>query len=330
MICLLYVILNNYNVQNAAETNLGLVDTFLDKYKLKMDNFKNAWSTGSVTDIPSYIKWLRNVAIPSTFPQTHGGQPNLNSNLRVVGGARLRQIRVKKYSCLAEMISAGPRFSNKDGTCYGVYSAANEEKEPYGLNNSKKICLDFWILFDLWSLWLAARRKFKKLWHRRLCSTFNSSYTSNTAIAALDEMIEYGWFDSGTRILSYDFNLYNTAKQSLTSCSFMFEAYPSGYGNENYRIYTFDFAGNSDTKRILLYVESVVVALVVYSVISTSINIASAMRTWIVKGSAGPIFTLITSLAFWFDIFEILVYIVVGGLWISYNLDTDLNNFFIL
>jgi hypothetical protein len=36
------------------------------------------------------------------------------------------------------MNSAGPRFSNKDGTCYGVYSAANEEKEPYGLNNSKK------------------------------------------------------------------------------------------------------------------------------------------------------------------------------------------------
>lgn len=326
MICLLYVILNNYNVQNAAETNLGLVDTFLDNI-IEDGQFKNAWSTGSVTDIPSYIKWLRNVAIPSTFPQTHGGQPNLNSNLRVVGGARLRQIRVKKYSCLAEMISAGPRFSNKDGTCYGVYSAANEEKEPYGLNNSKKY------------VWTSGYSSISGVYGWQpggssknygtggYVQLFNSSYTSNTAIAALDEMIEYGWFDSGTRILSYDFNLYNTAKQSLTSCSFMFEAYPSGYGNENYRIYTFDFAGNSDTKRILLYVESVVVALVVYSVISTSINIASAMRTWIVKGSAGPIFTLITSLAFWFDIFEILVYIVVGGLWISYNLDTDLNNF---
>jgi hypothetical protein len=67
MICLLYVILNNYNVQNAAETNLGLVDTFLDNI-IEDGQFKNAWSTGSVTDIPSYIKWLRNVAIPSTFP----------------------------------------------------------------------------------------------------------------------------------------------------------------------------------------------------------------------------------------------------------------------
>lgn len=324
MVCLLYVILNNYNVQNAAETNLGLADTFLDN-PIGPGQHKMSWNTGSVNDVTSYFTWMTNIAIPAVFPSVIGGQSELNSNLRVVGGARLRQVRVRKNSCLAEMINAGPRFANKDGTCYGVYSTANEMKEPYGRNNRFIWTTGYSSLSGVYG-WQPGGSS-RNYGFGGYVEYLNSSHTSSSAVAFVKKLLEDEWIDSGTRILAFDFNIYNTAKQSLTSCSFMFEVYPSGYGNENYRIYTFDFAGDSDMKRLLLYVESIVVIIVFFKVINTILKIVSVMRTWIIKGSAGPISTLLTSLAFWFDIFEIMVYVVVGGLWISYYADDELADF---
>jgi len=325
MVCLLYVILNNYRVQNAAETNLGLADTFLDS-PIAVGQYKMSWNTGSVNDVPTFFSWMTNIAIPAVFPPVVGGQPlTLNSNLRVVGGARLRQVRVHKYSCRTEMMNSGPRFANKDETCYGVYSAANEEMEPYGRNNRFVRTTGYSSLSGVYG-WQPGGST-RNYGNGGFVEFLNASHTAVSALAYVNNLLADGWVDSGTRIIAFDFNVYNTAKQALTSCSFMFEIYPSGYGNENYRIYTFDFAGDSDMKRLLLYVESIVVVIVFFKVISIFFQIGSVMRTWIVKNSGGPVFTLVTSLSFWFDIFEIMVYVTVGGLWISYYADSELNDF---
>ena len=325
MVCLLYVILNNYRVQNAAETNLGLADTFLDS-PIAVGQYKMSWNTGSVNDVSTFFSWMTNIAIPAVFPPVVGGQPlTLNSNLRVVGGARLRQVRVHKSSCLNEMENSGPRFANKDKTCYGVYSAANEEMEPYGRNNRFVRTTGYSSLSGVYG-WQPGGST-RNYGNGGFVEFLNASHTAVSALAFVNKMLADGWVDSGTRIIAFDFNVYNTAKQALTSCSFMFEIYPSGYGNENYRIYTFDFAGDSDMKRLLLYVESIVVVIVFFKVISIFVKIGSVMRTWIVKNSGGPIFTLVTSLSFWFDIFEIMVYVTVGGLWISYYTESELNDF---
>jgi len=53
---------------------------------------------------------------------------------RLIGFARLRQVRVRNDSCTVQ-----PEFAYYRLDCYGPYTADNEDTQPYGAGNIKYV-----------------------------------------------------------------------------------------------------------------------------------------------------------------------------------------------
>ncbi|XP_069755542.1 polycystin-1-like protein 2 [Narcine bancroftii] len=166
--------------------------------------------TSGLDDILSYndfFKWANSTFISNLFGFYPGFVTDGNSKL--VGSARIRQLRIKKNSC---RIAAKLRSSI--GECHGQYSLDNEDMSFYGLHWNMTATQNSSDLDYIWQYQSQSELRSYPIWGK-LGMYRGGGYIAELGTYAKDahRILQYifdnSWLDTYTRAIFVEFTVYN-------------------------------------------------------------------------------------------------------------------------
>ncbi|KAA0168756.1 hypothetical protein FNF27_07106 [Cafeteria roenbergensis] len=283
-----------YDVGVAYKTNAALEDLLLDEEFPGASFKKNFYEVMTQGEI---FEWLQGPMLGQLYPtESYSGRPlspiqqqYALGYFRLVGGVRLRQLRVRNDSCISERaladcskeatdvfgnpVASGSassclgRFDNIDGTCYGAFRTSEsltsfdstEAKEPFYRNGHEYT-------------WQSGLSKLDGLYGwDQLYGTggYVVELPTNQTLAAekLDQIFADAFLDRASRALEVGINLYNTNTRLLSVCRVVFEMFPSGHVLKWARIYSVPVLQYSSVQDLIRAgFECILVVYVIYYV----------------------------------------------------------------
>lgn len=199
-----------------------------------------------------YWKWLKGQFLDGIYAnEWYNGKKATkqeyinNKNSILLGMPRLRQLRVKKDSCIVPELA---RDSVKH--CNDYYSLGEEDKTRYHLPG--------WKPFEGSKDWANFSGLCPAPWNYVLQDQLHNSpswgffdvysgggfvadlgYNRSTAAKVIDNLHEYSWIDRQTRAVVLEFVIYNPNTGYLSISTFYYEILPFGYGHPFVIIDTF-------------------------------------------------------------------------------------------
>ncbi|XP_068717180.1 polycystin-1-like protein 2 [Montipora capricornis] len=199
-----------------------------------------------------YWKWLKGQFVDGIYANEWYNGKNAtkqeyinNKNSILLGMPRLRQLRVKKDSCIVPELA---RDSVKH--CNDYYSLGEEDKTRYHLPG--------WKPFEGSKDWANFSGLCPAPWNYVLQDQLHNSpswgffdvysgggfvadlgYNRSTAAKVIDNLHEYSWIDRQTRAVVLEFVIYNPNTGYLSISTFYYEILPFGYGHPFVIIDTF-------------------------------------------------------------------------------------------
>uniref|UniRef100_T1INT4 EF-hand domain-containing protein n=1 Tax=Strigamia maritima TaxID=126957 RepID=T1INT4_STRMM len=198
----------------------AISDTFVDK-SVEDKSFKDIVTHDDIWN----VVYLETVAIENLFGGRQAG-PNERYVLyenKLLGYPRLRQIRVKNDSC-----EVADDFKNAINVCYDVYSPSAEDERPFSDNNTGETDASAWEY--------QTGEDLENMIYFGKLATYSGggavqdlngdSVEKNKKI--IDALKQKVWLQRGTRVLFFDFTVYNANINLFCIVKLVMEMPPTG------------------------------------------------------------------------------------------------------
>lgn len=256
VLCFLVLVYALFNVQDSNTTNAALRTAFVEQ-DFPSSSWGKTWR--EVNDPSEFWEFVDGVLLEGLYiesawsgtplPPDRLGYVFGNGGLMLVGAVELRQFRVRNDSCVASAhagsCSDGPgagntteacaqRFGNTDGTCFADFSAAAEERQPWGPPDDPHRYT-----------WSGGHSRVDGFygWGPKYGTGGYAvllPHTNATAAAALSRQLQDDdWVDRATRGIAVTFNTYSTTTGLASVVRMMYELTPAGYGMSSQLLLTF-------------------------------------------------------------------------------------------
>jgi len=160
----------------------------------------------SQPDLWSFM--LQGALLSTLYPNTWYNNQNftpsefgyVNNENRLLGAARLRQLRVRNNSCVIP-----DNFAGLIDSCYDAYSSSSEDKQPFGLKNGSA-----WTYEQdpaLVSLGSGYSGLVSSYGNGGYMQILPNSFSEATQVVT--DLMNNLWLDRGTRAVFIDFTMYN-------------------------------------------------------------------------------------------------------------------------
>ncbi|XP_060551059.1 polycystin-1-like protein 2 [Pantherophis guttatus] len=187
-------------------------------------HIENSFTEGfeEVLSYQDFFKWARTVLIGNLYGPYEGFITDGNSKL--VGSARIRQVRVKGNSCPID-----PSLDRTVRECHAAYSFDTEDMGDYGINWNGSSSLDNSSEFySAWQYQSQARLRGHPIWgklavYRGGGYIVHLGMDSTNAFRILQYLFDNTWLDSFTRAVFVEFTVYNANVNLFCIVSLMFE-----------------------------------------------------------------------------------------------------------
>ncbi|KAL7978824.1 hypothetical protein Chor_013313, partial [Crotalus horridus] len=186
-------------------------------------HIENSFTEGfeEILSYQDFFKWARTVLIGNLYGPYEGFITDGNSKL--VGSARIRQVRVKGNSCPID-----PSLELTVRECHAAYSFDTEDMGDYGINwngSSLDNCSEF---YSAWQYQSQARLRGHAIWgklavYRGGGYIVHLGMDSTNASRILQYLFDNTWLDSFTRAVFVEFTVYNANVNLFCIISLMFE-----------------------------------------------------------------------------------------------------------
>ncbi|KAM3828793.1 polycystin-1-like protein 3 [Vipera latastei] len=186
-------------------------------------HIENSFTEGfeEILSYQDFFKWARTVLIGNLYGPYEGFITDGNSKL--VGSARIRQVRVKGDSCPID-----PSLELTVRECHAAYSFDTEDMGDYGINwngSSLDNCSEF---SSAWQYQSQARLRGHPIWgklavYRGGGYIVHLGIDSTNASRTLQYLFDNTWLDSFTRAVFVEFTIYNANVNLFCIISLMFE-----------------------------------------------------------------------------------------------------------
>ena len=198
------------------------------------------------------------------------------SRLRIIGKVRLRQLRVRNDSCVAER----PQYANRDGTCFGAYIETSADTRsfcghPWVSNQAPLEGRSGWQTSSgVEGTWAGA----EKYGQGGIVVDLDPKNRTES-VAMINSLFAQRFTDRATRALVMEWSLYSSESKLLTSCILMIEYYHSGYVMPSSTIHTsrirlYDLTSQLTVFRLI--VEPIFILFIVYFAVVQLIKMQQA------------------------------------------------------
>lgn len=287
--CLVITRLNDTAITQSA--NGAVYDAFLDEAMWQPDASPAAIASGDssalaayldpisykktffdISDLPELQQWLLTVFREAFYEDAWYNGQKLSTNelgyvrrsLRIVGGARIWQARVRNDSCSSEQVESSAykaRFAPPGGGCFGDFTLDNADTSPFGpSSNPAKYKYSSSVGTTVEGLSGFGVTDYGSGGYVVFLPTDRANGTK-----LLDELLRDRFVDKQTRMLTIDFNLFGSDIGYLTTARFTVEMLPTGAVLPSFRLYSVKMLLYDTTiDRIRGIGEAFVVGLTVY------------------------------------------------------------------
>jgi len=231
-ICLFFVFLGFFTAlilleQSASSSRLA------DHIRAKLEPGQGTVSLESVYDIPSLYEYLAEVLVPAVYENStdtnmavsHTDMLNLlDLSNRILGGVRLRQVRVQHV----DDCQVGPLFGDWNVQCYPSFTGEVESRESFGLDGKYQYSSD-----DRGSGWTGQLGSYN-------AHGFMAVLPQNGTLALnkIAEMRADEFLGAATRAFFIDFSVWNANVGTYAVATLVTEFGASGGVRTNVRILT--------------------------------------------------------------------------------------------
>ncbi|KAH0619520.1 hypothetical protein JD844_000206 [Phrynosoma platyrhinos] len=172
---------------------------------------------GEVLSYQDFFKWARTTLIKNLYG------PYQDGNSKLVGSARIRQVRVKSNTC-----PIAPKLNLTVGDCRAPYSFDTEDTTNYGVNWNISSLDNSSELGSVWQYQSQSELRGHPIWGK-LAVYRGGGYVvhlgtdSQNASRILQYLFENIWLDTFTRAVFVEFTVYNANVNLFCIVSLMFE-----------------------------------------------------------------------------------------------------------
>uniref|UniRef100_A0A8C5SYB1 Polycystin 1 like 2/pseudo n=1 Tax=Laticauda laticaudata TaxID=8630 RepID=A0A8C5SYB1_LATLA len=186
-------------------------------------HIENSFTEGfeEVLSYQDFFKWTRTILISNLYGPYEGFITDGNSKL--VGSARIRQVRVKGNSCPID-----PSLDRTVRECHAAYSFDTEDMGDYGVNWNGSFLDNSSEFYSAWQYQSQARLRGHPIWgklavYRGGGYIVHLGMDSTNASRILQYLFNNTWLDSFTRAVFVEFTVYNANVNLFCIVSLMFE-----------------------------------------------------------------------------------------------------------
>ncbi|KAM6430104.1 polycystin-1-like protein 3 [Liasis olivaceus] len=186
-------------------------------------HIENSFTEGfqEILSYQDFFKWARTTLIGNLYGPYEGFITDGNSKL--VGSARIRQVRVKGNSC-----PIAPSLEMTVRECHAAYSFDTEDIGDYGINWNGSSLDNSSDLHSAWQYQSQARLRGHPIWgklavYRGGGYIVHLGMDSTNASRILQYLLDNTWLDSFTRAVFVEFTVYNANVNLFCIVSLMFE-----------------------------------------------------------------------------------------------------------
>ncbi|XP_077978705.1 polycystin-1-like protein 2 [Glandiceps talaboti] len=205
--------------------------TFTDQHALYMNDVTKDIFADNIEEVRSYIdlfNWINETLLPGLFEDSDGFIDRDCRCIKMFGGVRLRQVRVKPEPCQARK----QIVSLSGATCKGEYQASLEDMRSFT---------------DSWGSDIANSSDPSNMWHYQTADRAQGSFfigsqtiysrggyvadlgnSPKQAADVVQTVHDASWLDSYTRAVFVEWSMYSSNVNLISVVTFLFEVLPTG------------------------------------------------------------------------------------------------------